>query len=185
MHTSLMLLNHALTAATSSGSKKGSSFLPFLLLIGLFGVAYFIFLRPARNRQRAAVQARRQVEVGDEVTTTAGLIATVVAVDDDMLTLEVAPGVHCRYLPAAVLRVNGLDDAEPDEESDESADASSHEVIDATDASSHEVIDQPATTIDQPTTTVDEPPTVVDEPTIKPTDSTNGTTETPDETPPR
>jgi preprotein translocase subunit YajC len=169
VHTSLTLLNHALTTAASSGSKKGgSSFLPFLLLIGLFGVAYFIFLRPARNRQRAAVQARRQVEVGDEVTTTAGLIANVVAVDDEMLTLEVAPGVHCRYLPAAVLRVNGLDDAEPDEDSAEpTSDASSHEVI------------------DQPTTTIDEPPTVVDEPTIKPTDSTDGPTETPDATPPR
>jgi preprotein translocase subunit YajC len=176
VHTSLTLLNHALNAATSSGSKKGgSSFLPFVLLIGLFGVAYFIFLRPARNRQRAAVQARRQVEVGDEVTTTSGLIANVVAVDDEMLTLEIAPGVHCRYLPAAVLRVNGLDDAEPDEDLAEPT----------SDASSHEVIDQPTTTVDQPTTTVDEPPTVVEEPTIKPTDSTNGTTETPDDTPPR
>jgi preprotein translocase subunit YajC len=119
----------ASTGTTSSGG-GGSSFVPFLVLIALFGVAYFAFLRPARNRQRAAVQQRREVEVGDEVTTTAGLIATVVAVDDDFLTLEVAPGVHCRYLPAAVLRVNGDDDTDqPDDETDEAADVTNHEVI--------------------------------------------------------
>jgi preprotein translocase subunit YajC len=167
VHTSLTLLNHALTAATTTNSKKSNSFLPFLLLIALFGVAYFIFLRPARNRQRAAVAARRQVEVGDEVTTTAGLIATVVAVSDDELTLEVAPGVRCRYLPAAVLRVNGLED-EPDPDTSE----------DAPDASTHEVIEQP--------TTADPAPAAVDESTVvPPTDPTSGTTEPPDDLPPR
>jgi preprotein translocase subunit YajC len=124
VHTSLTLLNTVLVAAAAK--KSGGSSLPFLILIGLFAVAYFVFLRPARNRQRAAATARKTVEVGDEVTTTAGMIATVVAVEDDFLTLEIAPGVHCRYLPAAVLRVNG-----PDEEPDaEAPDASTHEVID-------------------------------------------------------
>jgi preprotein translocase subunit YajC len=97
-------------------------------------VAYFVFLRPARNRQRQAIDDRRTVEVGDEITTTAGLIATVVAVDDDYLTLEIAPGVHCRYVPAAVLRVNRDDDEDEFED-----DAAEHE----TDASNHEVIEAP------------------------------------------
>jgi preprotein translocase subunit YajC len=124
VYTSLTMLNTVLTAATTKKSNANS--LPFLILIVLFAIAYFVFLRPARNRQRQAATKRKTVEVGDEVTTTAGLIATVVAVDDDELTLEVAPGVHCRYLPAAVLRVNG-----PDEEpEDDAPDASTHEVID-------------------------------------------------------
>jgi preprotein translocase subunit YajC len=131
VHTSLMLLNAAV-AAGGSTKKSSSSGLPFLILIALFGVAYFVFLRPARNRQRAAATARKVVEVGDEVTTTAGLIATVTEVHDDYLTLEVAPGVYSKYLPAAVLRVNG-----PDEEPvDDAPDVSTHEVIDDPDASS-------------------------------------------------
>jgi preprotein translocase subunit YajC len=122
-----MALNHVLLAAGSTGTKKksGSSPLFFLVLIGLFAVVYIGFLRPRANRQRAAVAAKRSAEVGDEVTTTSGLIATVVAIDDDALTLEVAPGVHCRYVPAAILRVNTEDEPEPDE-----PDISNHEVID-------------------------------------------------------
>jgi preprotein translocase subunit YajC len=123
VHTSLTLL-HTVLAAAPAKKKSGSS-LPFLILIALFGIAYFVFLRPARARQRAAATKSKTVEVGDEVTTTAGLIATVVAVEDDVLTLEIAPGVQCKYLPAAVLRVNGPD-VEPDEGG---PDASTHEVI--------------------------------------------------------
>jgi preprotein translocase subunit YajC len=133
VHTTLSVLSHAANAAsTGSSSSKGGSIVPFVVLIGLFGVAYLAFIRPARNRQRAAVQQRRQASVGDEVTTTAGLLATVVAVDEDYLTLEIAPGVHCRYLPAAILRINN-DDEEPYGDEDEDAasrpDASTHEVI--------------------------------------------------------
>jgi preprotein translocase subunit YajC len=137
------VLAHAF-AATSSGSSssgKGSSILPFVVLLALFAVAYLVFLRPARNRQRAAMQQKRSVEVGDEVTTTAGLIATVVAVEDDVLTLEVAPGVHCRYLPAAILRVNGDDEA--DEDNDEHGDDEDEDATSPT-ASTHEVIEQPS-----------------------------------------
>ncbi len=142
MHTSLMLLHVVVAAGSTSTKKKGSSELPFLVLLALFGVAYFVFLRPARNRQRAAASARKTVEVGDEVTTTAGLIATVAAVEDDFLTLEIAPGVQCKYLPAAVLRVNG-----PDEEPDP----------DAPDASTHEVIDDPDVSPSTPENTDDTP----------------------------
>lgn len=145
MYTSVTSPHHVLLATTSSGS--GGSFLPFLVLAGVFFFAYMVFLRPARSRQRAAAQTRREVSVGDEVTTTAGLIATVVEVTDDMLTLEVAPGVRCRYVPAAILRVNG--DDEPETVADPDADSTP-------DRSTHEVIEQP-TVADSTPDTADDP----------------------------
>jgi preprotein translocase subunit YajC len=177
VHTSLMLLHHVLAAGTTTTTKKKGGFpTSIFFLIAIFAVVYFIFLRPQRNKQRAAAVARRQVEVGDEVTTTAGLIATVVAVEDDFLTLEVAPGVNCRYVPAAVLRVNG-----PDEESEE-ADSEETE----RDVSTHEVIDEPDG--EQPSDTDEhsnDVPTADDHLNVSPapelTDgTTHGTTETTD-----
>jgi preprotein translocase subunit YajC len=108
------------SGASSSG--KGGSALPFVFLLVIFALVYLLFIRPARNRQRAATEARRQAGVGDEIITTSGLIATVVEVNDDALTLEIAPGVRARYVPAAVLRVTSAE-AEPD--------VTNHEVIDA------------------------------------------------------
>jgi preprotein translocase subunit YajC len=93
-------------ASTGSTSKSGGGigFLVPLMFIVLIG--YLLLVRPARNRQRQALQMRSGVEPGVEVTTTAGLIATVVEVDDDTVTLEIAPGVHARFVKAAVGRVN-------------------------------------------------------------------------------
>ena len=111
------------TGTTSSGGSSGLSFILFLAVI--FFAMYMFFIRPARNRQRAAVEARREVSVGDEIITTSGLIATVTEVGEDALTLEIAPGVRVRYVPAAILRVTSDEpEAEPE------ADVTNHEVID-------------------------------------------------------
>jgi preprotein translocase subunit YajC len=58
------------------------------------------------------------------VITTSGLLATVVSISDDEVTLEIAPGVHARFVPAAIMRSNT-----PEPEPTEHPDASTHEVI--------------------------------------------------------
>ncbi|HVS67698.1 MAG TPA: preprotein translocase subunit YajC [Mycobacteriales bacterium] len=110
------------TGTTSSGGGSGLSFILFLAVI--FFAMYLFFIRPARNRQRAAMEARREVSVGDEIITTSGLIATVAEVGEDALTLEIAPGVRVRYVPAAILRVMSDESAEEPQ-----TDVTNHEVI--------------------------------------------------------
>jgi preprotein translocase subunit YajC len=105
-------------AATSSGG-GGSSIFSFLPLLLIVAVGYLLLIRPARTRQRKAMETRNSVEPGSEVTTTAGLIATVIAVDDETVTLEIAPGVHSRFLKGAIARVHdtGADEPADDEPS--------------------------------------------------------------------
>jgi preprotein translocase subunit YajC len=92
----------------ASKSSSGSGSLVFLLIIVvLFGLLYFVTIRPQRNRQRAAMQTQREVGPGARVRTTAGMYATVVAVDGDDVILEIAPGVEVRYLRRAILEVVG------------------------------------------------------------------------------
>lgn len=113
-----MPLSHAaisVLAASSTGSKGGSSLTGFLPLILIVVVGYLLLVRPARNRQKRAAENRTALTPGVEVTTTAGLIATVIAVDeeDGTVTLEVAPGVHSRYVKGAIARVNTPPEPEP------------------------------------------------------------------------
>lgn len=75
--------------------------LPLLIVVAL----YFLFLRPQRNRQRAAQQLANSIQPGQRVVTTAGMYATVVELDDKSVLLEVAPGVEVRYVRQAVSRV--------------------------------------------------------------------------------
>jgi preprotein translocase subunit YajC len=133
-------------AAKSSGGGGGGSSIGFLVIIGIFAVVYLVFLRPRSARRRAAAGARSRASVGDLVTTTAGLIATVVAISDDEVTLEVAPGVHSRYLPQAIVRV--LEAAEPDEaENQAESNTESTETDSGDDAEPHSAaVDEPTDT---------------------------------------
>jgi len=85
-------------------------FLPFLLIMG--GFMYF-----ASRRQRRAMQAtidlQESLQPGDRVHTTSGMEATIVAIDDDSVDLEIAPGVVTRWMKLAV-----RDRILPDEDDD-------------------------------------------------------------------
>ena len=89
-------------AQNSGGGSTLGILLPLVLIFAIF---YFLILRPARNRQRQAVQVQNSVTPGSEVMTTSGLFAKVSSVEDDAVMLEVAPGVYSRYAKQAILRV--------------------------------------------------------------------------------
>jgi len=114
------------TNILAAASKSGSGSYTFLLVIVvLFGLFYFVMIRPQRNKQRAAQQMQRQAVAGQRVRTTAGMYATVVSSDDQDVVLEIAPGVEARFLRRAIMEVLPDDDdvipAEPDATDDTSA----------------------------------------------------------------
>lgn len=76
--------------------------LPLLIIVVLL---YLVMIRPQQRRQRQMMNLQRQLTPGQRVMTNAGLFATVSAVEDDHVVLEVAPGVECRFTKAAVVQV--------------------------------------------------------------------------------
>ena len=79
--------------------------MPILMIGLLFGVMYFMMIRPQQKRRREAEQMQSSIGPGDEVVTIGGLYGTVASVDDETVMLEVAPGVHERYARPAIARV--------------------------------------------------------------------------------
>jgi len=74
-----------------------------ILLIGV--IFYLLILRPSRTRQKQQQLLMASLAPGAQIMTTAGVFGTVVTVDDDEITVEVAPGVVLRMVKAAVGRV--------------------------------------------------------------------------------
>ncbi len=98
---------HVITASAQlmAPANRGAGLTPLLLLIGLGAFTYLILIRPQRNRMKKLQQTQATLDPGAEIMTTAGLYATVVEVDGDVVTLETSPGVHQRFARAAVARV--------------------------------------------------------------------------------
>lgn len=76
-----------------------------LLLVLLIAMFWFVAVRPARKRQMRQQQLVDSLTVGQKVVTTSGLHATIVALDESTMDLEIAPGVVVTWARAAVLGV--------------------------------------------------------------------------------
>lgn len=81
--------------STSSGS---SSLLIFALPVLLIG---FMFITQ-RRRAKAIQGLQSKLGVGDEVTTSSGLLGRITALDEEIATLEVSPGVSIRFNRRAI-----------------------------------------------------------------------------------
>lgn len=89
---------HALVTATNSG-QSSSGMILLLLPLALLAVMFWF----SRRRQKQFQQAQSEITVGDEVTTTSGLFGRLVAMDDEVATLEVANGVQLRFDRRAIV----------------------------------------------------------------------------------
>lgn len=74
-------------------------FLPFVLIMG--GFMYFASRRQKRAMQ-ATIDLHESLQPGDRVHTTSGLQGTVVAITDDNVDLEIAPGVVTTWMKLAI-----------------------------------------------------------------------------------
>jgi len=109
--------NTVQAAAEAAAKSSGSS--TFLILIVVFiGLIYFMAIRPGRNRQKKVAQQQNTVRPGARVRTTAGMYATVVAVDGDDVVLEVAPDIEVRYIKRAIMEVLTPGDEPAEDEND-------------------------------------------------------------------
>ncbi len=119
-------MGNLILAASSTSKSSGGSYLFLVAIVVLFGLLYFVTIRPQRNRQRAAQQTQSHLEPGDRVRTTAGMYATVTSVEDQDVVLEVAPGVEVRFLRRAILDVvpgsTGMEAEDPAPEHSETLD---------------------------------------------------------------
>ena len=92
-----------------------------IVLVVLFAVMWLFMIRPQRRRQAAQQALLNQVEPGDEVITAGGMYGVVREVDDETISLEVAPNTNVRIARRAIATVlrDDLDEDEVLDEDDE------------------------------------------------------------------
>jgi preprotein translocase subunit YajC len=76
-----------------------------IVLIALFGLMWFLLVRPQRRRTQSQLEMQDQLRAGDEIITAGGLHATVRSIEGDVLEIELAPGTVVRLDRRAVAAV--------------------------------------------------------------------------------
>jgi len=95
-----MLISPAFAQGT--GATPGGGFESMILIVMMFGVLYFMMIRPQMKRakeQKAMIEA---LQKGDEVITAGGILGRIVKLSEGYVTLEIAPSVEIQAQRSAV-----------------------------------------------------------------------------------
>jgi len=94
----------AAAVAPNTGAAGFASFIPLVLMLGVF---YFLLIRPQQKKMKehkAMVEALRR---GDKVVTSSGMMGTVYKIDADtgVIQVEVAEDVVIKFVKSAITEV--------------------------------------------------------------------------------
>jgi preprotein translocase subunit YajC len=75
---------------------------PFLPLILIFIIFYFLLIRPQQIKQKKHKEMQQNLERGDEVVTNGGIHGTIVRIKEDVITLKIAEKMEIQVSKSAI-----------------------------------------------------------------------------------
>ena len=73
------------------GAQTQQIIMGLLMWVVVFGVFYFLLIRPQKKKDKQLKEMRSNLNVGDKVTTIGGIIANVAKVEENAVILEIGP----------------------------------------------------------------------------------------------
>ncbi len=95
-------ISDAMAEAGAAATQQGSPLASLLLPIGLVVLFYFFLIRPQSKRQKEHKKMVSDLQKGEEVLTSGGILGKITNVNDDFVTLEIAKDVSLKIQKSAV-----------------------------------------------------------------------------------
>ncbi|GFO69177.1 preprotein translocase subunit YajC [Geomonas limicola] len=84
-------------AAGAAGGGMMAQFQGMIPLILMFAIFYFLLIRPQQKKAKEHRALLEALKKGDQVVTAGGMHGKITSIDDQSVTLEIAPGVNVKY----------------------------------------------------------------------------------------
>jgi len=88
--------------AQSGGGAQGGGIESMLLIVVMFGVLYFMMIRPQMKRAKEHKAMIEALQKGDEIVSSGGVLGRVIKLNENYVTLEIASGVEVQIQRSAV-----------------------------------------------------------------------------------
>lgn len=88
--------------APSSPTSGAMQLLPLALM---FGVIYFLMIRPQQKKMKDQQAMLTALKHGDDILTASGILGKVTGITDKVVTVEVADGVRVKMMKSQVTQV--------------------------------------------------------------------------------
>jgi len=103
----------AMTAGQKGGGAGGGGGLggmlsgPIPMLVLMFVIFYFLLIRPQQKKAKAHKELLANLRKGDKILTNGGIYGRITGLDDNTLTVEIAPQVRIKISRSSVAGVAG------------------------------------------------------------------------------
>ena len=81
---------------SSTASSTASMGMMILWMVVIFGVMYFLMIRPQKKEQKRVTAMLNDMEVGDAVVTTGGFYGVIIDITDEDVIVEFGNNKNCR-----------------------------------------------------------------------------------------
>ncbi len=99
----LLIVLASIGGCAPDGAPEGEfDWTVIILLVGIFGLMYFVLVRPQRKRQKEHQQLVEELKRGDRVVTAGGIYGEVESISEDSVVIKVESGVTMRVAKNSV-----------------------------------------------------------------------------------
>ncbi len=96
-----LFITDAHAAETAVGG--GSGYESIIMLVAMGAIFYFLLIRPQSKRAKAHKQLIESLSIGDPVVTAGGVHGKIVALQDAIVTVEIAAGVKVKFNRSSIV----------------------------------------------------------------------------------
>ena len=90
------------TLAGEEGEGSGSIWTMLIFVVLLFGLMYFVMIRPQRKRQKEHQHLIEELKRGDRVVTAGGIYGVIDSISEDSVTIKVESGATMKVAKGSV-----------------------------------------------------------------------------------
>jgi preprotein translocase subunit YajC len=96
------MIDLAYAMGGGAGGEGGGSLGAFVPLILMFGIFYFLLIRPQQKKAKMHKELLSNLKKGDKVVSSGGLYGVITGLTDEAVTMEIAPKVRVKVQRSAV-----------------------------------------------------------------------------------
>jgi preprotein translocase subunit YajC len=90
--------------ARTGASQGGNMTMSFIMLLAVFVVFYFFFIRPQMKKQKEMTNYRNSLKKGDKVVTNGGIYGRILEVKDNFIMMDVGGDIKLKVDKSALMK---------------------------------------------------------------------------------
>lgn len=98
-------INDAIAASSTTLPAHSDNMFSLFMLIGIFVLFYIMLIRPQSKRAKEHKELINQLKKGDEVVTSAGMIAKITHIDEQFVKIAISEGVEMTLQRQAITSI--------------------------------------------------------------------------------